>query len=351
MRPWRLRLAIAALAACSISLASTASLAQAPPAGADEPPPGPIDPTWAEATRLFEEGRALMGRRGQLDRACEVLVQSYAMHKRGDTLLNLAECHRRQGKTATAWREFDEAIRFAIHLSFPEAIEAAIKKRDELAKNLSRLVVAVDEGALPASTDVTLDGKPLPKPQWNQTLYVDPGVHVVTATAPDHEPFEASAEVPPKGSRTVLQVTPKAIPKPPATPPTPPPSTPPPTPAPRREPEAAPIWPYFVGGAGLVSLGVATLFVVDSTSAGSELDDACTAERKACPVGYDASDARGREVRGFGFFVGFGVAGLGATTAGILGLLLGGSAGDGDVALAPWAGPGGAGLTIRGAIW
>lgn len=345
--------AMATLAAGSIGLATVTSAAQTPGEDASEGPAARVDPSWTEAVWLLDEGRALMARFGRpsLDRACEVLTQSYTLHQRGDTLLNLAECHRRQGKTATAWREFDEAIRFAIHLAFPEAIEAAIKKRDELAKNLSQLVVEVDEGALPETLEVTLDGKRLPKPQWNQTLWVDPGVHVVAATAPDHEPFEASAEVPPKGGRAVLRVTPRAIPKPPPVVPPPPPPPPPPKAAPRREPEEAPVWPYFVGGAGLVSLGVATIFLVDSRSAASELDIACTEERQACPVGFDFEDPRGRELRGFGLFVGLGVVGLGATTAGVLGLLMAGSSEEDDLALAPWVGPTGAGVTMRGATW
>jgi hypothetical protein len=353
MRRWLSRVALATFLAGSVVLSSTVSLAQAQEEEAAAAPAGPVDPSWTEAARLLDEGRALMARWGRpnLDRACEILAQSYTLHQRGDTLLNLAECHRRQGKTATAWREFDEAIRFAIHLAFPEAIEAAIQKRDELAKTLSQLVVEVDTSTLPKTLEVTLDGKRLPEPQWNQTLYVDPGTHVVTATGPDHEPFEARTEVPPKGGRAVLKVTPRAIPKPPPAPPPAPPPPPPPTQAPPREPEEAPVWPYFVGGAGLVSLGVAAIFLADSRSASSELDDQCTEERQACPVGYDFSDARGRELRGFGFFVGLGVAGVGATTAGILGLLLSGSSDEGDVAVAPWLGPTGAGVTVRGATW
>jgi len=343
--------ALATLITGWLTLASADALAQAPESGAPAAPGDPVEPSWAESTRLLEEGGAAMGRRGTLAAARGIPPKGYTPHQRGDTLPNRAECHRRQGKTATAWREFDEAIRFAIHVAFPEAIEAAIAKRDALAKNLSALVVEVDVAALPEALEVSLDGKRLPKQQWNEVLYVDPGPHVVAAVAPDHEPFEGRVEVPPRGGTTTLRVTPKAIPKPPPPPPPAPAPPPPPAPAPRGEPEETPVWPFIVGGAGLVSLGVASLFLVDSTSAGSELDEACTAERRACPVGYDFSDARGREMRGFGFFVGFGVAGLGATTAGLLGLLLAGSAESDDVAVAPWVGTTGAGVTVRGTTW
>ena len=89
--------------------------------------------TAAKAEKLFHEGRELMKKRSTLDRGCEVLQQSFDLQARGDTLLNLAECHRRQGKTASAWREFDEALDYALSADFKEAIEAAFVLREELA--------------------------------------------------------------------------------------------------------------------------------------------------------------------------------------------------------------------------
>ena len=105
-------------------------------------------------------------------------------------LLNLAECHRRQGKTATAWVEFDTAIRIGAEVKFPEAVAAATRLRDDLAKRLSRVTVAVppEVEALPELA-IRLDGKPLPKSRWNEAAPHDPGEVEVTATAKGYERF------------------------------------------------------------------------------------------------------------------------------------------------------------------
>jgi hypothetical protein len=344
---------VASLALAASVVAASGAFAQpapsAPPAGGPASPDAPPPPEWIEADRLFAEGRAALARPRDLAKACEILAKSYALRQRGDTLLNLAECHRRQGKTATAWREFDEAIRFAVSVEFREAIDAAVTRRDELALALSELYVEVDTKSLPADLNVVLDGKKLPPQQWNERLFVDPGKHVVTATAPGYEPFEGSVEVAPKAKGTVLPVTPKAIPVAPPPPPkvvAPPPAPPPKTGEPVRD---KPIWPYVVGGAGIAAMAASVVFVVDSESAGGDLDDVCGEERDGCPRTYDFESPRGRELRGFGLFVGLGVAGLAATTVGAIGILTsGGDAKESRATIIPWASPDGAGVVVRG---
>ena len=111
------------------------------------------------------------------------------------------------------------------------------------------------------------------------------------------------------------------------------------------------VWPYVVGGAGVASLVVSVVFGLDSVSAGSDLDNVCGAERTSCPASYDFESVRGEELRGFGLFVGFGVVGLAATTAGALGLVLHGDSAAKQTAIVPWASPDGAGLVVRGATF
>ena len=308
---------------------------------------------WAEAAELFDSGRALMQQAGSLDHACEVLTKSYELRRRGDTLLNLAECHRRQGKTATAWREFDEAIKYAKEVEFAEAIEAAVKLRDDLAKNLSGLMVDVPaDPPPPTGLEVVLDGKPLPPAQWGQPLYVDPGVHTVHATAKGYEVLDDSVDVKSGGDRAVLEVVLKAIPTKPVPPPAKPP---PPKPAPEPAQEAeVPVWAIVVGSAGLAMVGVGIGFGVDNLAVGSELDDECGPDRRACPSqGYDFKGARAHELRSFGVYVGVGAAGVIATAIGAVGLGIGLSSGDAKapVAFTPWASPEGGGVAITGALW
>jgi hypothetical protein len=306
---------------------------------------------WAEAAKLLDEGRVLMSKRATLDQGCAVLEKSYALRKRGDTLLNLAECHRRQGKTATAWREFDEAIRYAKEAEYSEAVITAIQYRDQLARMLSELVVEVPAGPnRPPGLEVTLDGEPLPEQQWGQTLYVDPGIHVVTASAPDHRPFSSSAEVGESGTPSKIAVTLVPIPKPAVEPPKPPPpKPPPPSPVPDRE---VPVWAVVVGGVGVAMMGVSVGFLADSVAAGSKLDGSCGGElRNECEPGEplkEAKETHAREVRSYGLFVGLGAGGLIAAGVGAAGVVLGLTSDASPVAVLPWADPNGAGAALVG---
>jgi len=309
-------------------------------------------PEWAEAAKLLDEGRRLMSRPATLDRGCAVLEQSYGLRKRGDTLLNLAECHRRQGKTATAWREFDEAVRYAKEAEYGEAVIVAIQYRDQLARMLSELVVQVPPAAeRPEGLSVTLDGKPLPESQWGQTLYVDPGPHSVTASAPGHRPFSYSVEVGERGTPAAVEVRLAPVPPPPAEKPKPPP----PKPAPQRPPTSdssapeVPVWAAVVGGLGVAMMGASVGFLADSLAAGSELDESCGGEaRNACRPGDPFADTYAREVRSYGLFVGLGAGGLVAAGIGATGIVLGLASGPSDVALLPWADPHGAGAAFVG---
>ena len=111
-------------------------------------------------------------------------------------MLNLAVCHRRQGKTATAWAEFDKALTHGTKVGFPEAIEEAKRLRDELAAMLSKLTVTVPPAtaALEGLT-VEVDGNPWPRERWNIAFVIDPGPIRVRARAKGYKPFEVQVEL------------------------------------------------------------------------------------------------------------------------------------------------------------
>jgi hypothetical protein len=77
-----------------------------------------------------------------------------------------------------------------------------------------------------------------------------------------------------------------------------------------------------VGAAG-VALGAAAIGAeVVSVHAGHELDMNCGLGRQSCPHTYNYNPARGRELAGYGTFVGLGIAGLVALGAAGVGLAL-----------------------------
>src|SRR5882757_7685464 len=62
----------------------------------------------ATAEVLFNQGRALLAE-GKLAEACPKLAESLRLDTGIGTMLYLAECYERSGKTASAWAEFREA--------------------------------------------------------------------------------------------------------------------------------------------------------------------------------------------------------------------------------------------------
>jgi hypothetical protein len=253
----------------------------------------------------LNKARKLMESRATLDQACSWLANAYSITRRGDVLLNLAECHRRQGKIATAWGEFDEAIRIGTSVKFPEAVAAATKLRDDLAVKISRVTVSVPP-AIAARPDlvIELDKKPLPRPKWNAPATHDPGTVEVTARAKGYKPFATQVEIGPTRDDKTIEIGLEAEPPPPPAPPPPPP----PPAAARPSP-----WPWVVGGVGLALGGAAIAFEIDSKSAGKELDRHCGgAKRDACLPRYDFESTRARELRGYDLFLVLGVTSVAA---------------------------------------
>ena len=61
-----------------------------------------------EAETLVKDGKALM-KAGKLDEACPKLEESQKLSPRAATLIEVAACHEKQGKIATAWSEYIDA--------------------------------------------------------------------------------------------------------------------------------------------------------------------------------------------------------------------------------------------------
>ncbi|MEP7122416.1 MAG: hypothetical protein ABJE95_15950 [Byssovorax sp.] len=293
-------LRITLMAACGLALISAAADARA-----DD---------QQKAEELFERGRKLMQSATTLDEACRTLEESLKYMDRGDTVLNLAECHRRQGKTATAWGEFDKALSYGSKVGFPEAIQAATQLRNTLATKLSRLTVTIPgPTAALAGLTVEVGGSPWPRERWSTATVIDPGPVQIKANARGYKPFEVRVDIgAEKDAKTVVVVLEV---EPPPPPPLPPPLPPAPIAAPTR-----PRWPWIVGGTG-VALGAAAIGAeIVAVRAHHELNAKCGLARQSCPRGYDFGPARTRELLGFGLFVGLGTSGVLAIGAAGLGI-------------------------------
>jgi hypothetical protein len=210
-----------------------ASLAAAQPTPQDQ----------ALARQLFDGGRELLAQ-GRIDEACAKLGQSQALEPALGTLLNLAVCHEKQGKTASAWAEFNAAAELAKKTNETKRIQFAADQARALEARLARLLVRAPAGA--AGLSVRLDGREIGAATLGMAMPLDPGEHRLEVSAPGKRPYTASVTIDAGAATRTIEVPPLAddTPTPPPLAP-PPPAPPPPAPPP---PVSAP--PPLAGDAG-----------------------------------------------------------------------------------------------------
>ncbi|MEO8179278.1 MAG: hypothetical protein ABI895_10635 [Deltaproteobacteria bacterium] len=245
----------------------------------------------AAAQALFEEAQRRVAA-GDYELACPKFKASYSLDPGGGTLLNLADCLEKQGRTASAWSTYKDALLLAQRDGRNERVEYARQRIQSLESKLAHLTVEVPAGSRVAELVLEVDGTPLAAAAWGAELPVDPGEHVVRAQAPGFEPLEQRISLGSSpGARQTLEL-PLLRPAPRATEPAATASdTPPPMAAEPRHP--ARTWGWITGGVGLVALGVGSYF---GAQAFSHWDDrnagckgGCTPAAKT--AGEDASQA------------------------------------------------------------
>jgi hypothetical protein len=307
------------------------ALAVARPAAANDP---------AAAQVLFDQGRKLMAAE-RWSEACPKLEESQRLDPAGGTLLHLALCREREGKIATAWAIYQDALAQAKRDGRKDRAKIAQERIDALGPRLPRLRVAVarPNRAVRGFT-VTRDDAAVGPAQWNDAIPIDPGPHRIKAQADGRKAWSTDVDVP-AGAREIsvevpeLEVDPRAVEKPgPA--------------APTRIEEATRgdgqrTLAIATGAVGIVGLGLGTVFGIVSKTKHDEADRECQPpDRKLCTAaGVDAGNAAQS-------------AGTTATVAFVVGAVLvaGGAAlyftAPSGVAVAPTAAPGGGGVMIAG---
>lgn len=240
----------------------------------------PSDTTRVLAIELFHQGRALLAQ-GRYAEACSKLEESQRLDPGGGTLLNLALCHELQGRTATAWSEFYEALAVARRGGREDREDQAQRHIDALEPRLVRLTIVVPAAVEADDPTIRLDGNVVPRAAWGSAIPIDPGTHVVDTDAPGRVHWQRSIEIKRDGGTAALDIPPLEG----LTPRTPVPILPPSAPAlpARSAPYGPPIavhpatggWqrPLAVGIGALGFLGMA-LGAVFSLEATAEWHDA-----------------------------------------------------------------------------
>jgi hypothetical protein len=245
----------------------------------------------AAAERLFNDAMTLMDRK-DYDGACPKFAESLRLDAGIGVMLHLADCYEHLGRAASAWGMFREAAELATRQGDDRRAEVARRHAAALEPSLSTLTITI-VAPDPALT-VTRDGVEVGRAQWGLAIPVDPGPHVVAATAPGSRSWQTTTHVPGAHASVTLAV-PALEPEAPSRgepAPTPVPAVaaaasvasvgavapsapsaspaPPPGSAPASSLGTMRISAIAAGGAGLVGLGLGAYF---GLRAGSDLAD------------------------------------------------------------------------------
>lgn len=231
------------------------------------------EPAWAQpataevgsaAKALFDDGRKLMAA-GKTAEACPKLEASLRLLPGIGTLYNLAECYEKLGRTASAWTLFRDVVAQTTAAHQIERAQAARERVRTLDPILTRMVIHAPDPV--KGLNITRDGVEAAKPMWGVAVPVDPGDHVVRATAPDAQQWEETVHAEGRGALIAVTVPTLAPlrPAPLAVLPSPPSESPEsvlvPAPPPASEaPASGSAWraPVGMGGVVLGALGVGT---------------------------------------------------------------------------------------------
>jgi hypothetical protein len=267
-----------------------------------------------DAEQLFQEGKKLLSA-GDYARACPLLAKSFELDPGTGTLLALAICHEREGKLATAFREYGDVITRARRDGRSDRADAAAAAMRQLEPALPRITVEVpDDVAGLKGLSIRRNGEPVTKDLFGTGVPVDPGTYRIEATAEGREPFVSDVTIDGASDRKAVRIAlrerttdaegnaqPQVIAD------VPPPASP-----------AKKVATVVAFGAAGVGLAAGVTFGVLALDARGDIDRACP--DRQCPA--SERDALGR-ARTFADLAtaGFVLAGIGAASGAILILL------------------------------
>ncbi len=298
----------------------------------------------AQARELFNQAEEQRDR-GDVQGALEKFKAAHALGKTPVTGVELGRTYLQLGMLIEAHETFlavgrltvspDETSRSA------QARSDAQRLADVIAPRIPSVTITIT-GAAPDQTAVTIDGASVPTAALAAPRLLDPGSHTIAATSGGQR-TEVTVKLQEGDSKPVeLKVVPAPLAPPPAVvPPTRPepegaglPSTPP---EPVRRTLSPLVW--IGGGVGAVGIAVGASTGIVAMSKASAVKNACYG--LLCPYSIDGDLSSGRTLANVST-IAFAVGGAGVATM-VVGFFLGGHRQE-AARLAPWVGPGSAGV-------
>ena len=161
------------------------------------------EPNRVLAEALFQRGRELMDE-GKFDLACVKFADSLQAERSTGTMLNLARCHAKQGKTASAWAEYRRAASLSRNESGGRREKAALRLAAALEPKLCKLTIGVADPV--AGLIVKRDGSPAPSSSFGVAIPVDPGSTLIEASAPGYESFRRTVAISGEGKMFQIRI-------------------------------------------------------------------------------------------------------------------------------------------------
>ena len=141
---------------------------------------------------------------GNLKEACPKFAESQRLAPAAGTALNLATCYEKQGKTASAWGMYREAISLSIASGQTVREQFARDRSNELEPKLMKIVISVQSDE--PNLEVKRDGTQVARAQWGTPIPIDPGPHVIEASAPKRATWSKKIETNAPGQTTKVDI-------------------------------------------------------------------------------------------------------------------------------------------------
>jgi hypothetical protein len=190
------RFAVGALALVALSGAAASAGGPALAANAQDS---------AVAQSLYDDASKLMTE-GKFTDACPKLEESQRLDPEQVTEFKLADCYEHVGRTASAWTTFLDLAEVSRKAGRPERERVARDRATQLEPKLTRLTVDVPADVRVAGLVVKRDGEVVGEGQYGVAVAVDPGKHVVEASAPGKKTWTDSRVVTGEGATSTLKV-------------------------------------------------------------------------------------------------------------------------------------------------
>lgn len=205
---------------------------------------------------------------GKYAEACADFAESLRLGPKLGTLLNLALCHETIGKPATAWSEFNHGAVWASQNGQKDRHDFALQHAIALESKLPRVLLQLPSDSAIATVDI--DGEPLADSHWYLPIFLDPGEHSVTLSAPGKQRGSVKFRVTSSATEQLVSVPALSDELPP-----------PPPPKPVRIPPSDPdhsrrLAGYVTLGGGGLALAIGLTFGLLAVEKRDEVGDRCS---------------------------------------------------------------------------